>query len=115
MNIERIKTLVLVRLVPLSTKAKFSKTKRPFSNKSLFIITSERMVKKSEAQYSSVAERVMKNHGWKKGTGRSNQRHSLQLLVVEFDTCLLWDLMWLPSNAQTAPHSPSFKGPRWRH
>ena len=41
-----------------------------------------------------------------------NERHSLQLFVVEFDTCLVWELLLLPSNAQTAPNLPSLKGAR---
>ena len=44
-----------------------------------------------------------------------NQRHSLQLFVVEFDTCLVWELLLLPSNAQTVPNLPSLKGNRWWH
>ena len=44
-----------------------------------------------------------------------NQRHSLQLLVVEFDTCLVWELLLLPSYAQTALNLPTLKGARWRH
>ena len=40
-----------------------------------------------------------------------NERHSLQLFVVEFDPCLVWELLLLPSNAQTAPNSPTlFEG-----
>ena len=39
--------------------------------------------------------------------------NSLQLFVVEFDTCLVWELLSLPSNAQTAPDLPSLKGNRW--
>ena len=39
-----------------------------------------------------------------------NQRYSLQLFAVEFDTCLVWELLLLPSNAQTAPNSPFLKG-----
>ena len=39
-----------------------------------------------------------------------NQRHSLQLFVVEFDTCLVWELLLLPSNAQIAPNLSSLKG-----
>ena len=41
----------------------------------------------------------------------SNRRHSLQLFVVEFDTCLVWGLLLLPSNANYA----YVKGVRWRH
>ena len=42
-----------------------------------------------------------------------NQRHSLQLFVVEFDTCLVWELLLLllPSKAQTASHLPSLQAP----
>ena len=43
----------------------------------------------------------------------NNQRHSLWLFVV--NSCLVWELLFLPSNAQTAPNSPSLKGARWRH
>ena len=39
-----------------------------------------------------------------------NQSHSLQLFVVEFDTCLVWELLLLPSNGQTALNMPSLKG-----
>ena len=41
-----------------------------------------------------------------------NQRHSLQLFVVETDKCLVWELLFLPSNA---PNLPSLMGNRWRH
>ena len=41
--------------------------------------------------------------------------NSLQLFFVEFDTCLVWELLLLPSNAPTAPNLPSLKGARWRH
>ena len=40
-----------------------------------------------------------------------NGTHSVQLFVVEFDTCLVWELLLLPSNAQTAPDLPSLKAP----
>ena len=33
-----------------------------------------------------------------------NGTNSLQLFVVEFDTYLVWELLLLPSNAQTAPN-----------
>ena len=33
----------------------------------------------------------------------TNDTHSVQLFVVEFDTCLFWELLLLPSNAQTWP------------
>ena len=36
-----------------------------------------------------------------------NQMHSLLLFVVDFDTCLVWELLLLPSNAQSAPNFPS--------
>ena len=42
-----------------------------------------------------------------------NGTNSLQLYVVECDTCLVWEL--LPFNAQTAPNLPSLKGNRLRH
>ena len=32
---------------------------------------------------------------------------------MKFDTCLVWELLLLPSNAQTAPNLPSLKGNRW--
>ena len=44
-----------------------------------------------------------------------NGMHSLQLFVVEFDTCLVWEFLLLPFDAQTAPNLPSLKGARWRH
>ena len=40
-----------------------------------------------------------------------NERHSLQLFVVEFDTCLVWELLLLPSHVQTAPNLPSLRVP----
>ena len=40
-----------------------------------------------------------------------NLRHSLTLFLVEFDTCLVWELMLLPSNAQTAPNLLPLRAP----
>ena len=40
-------------------------------------------------------------------------RHSLQPFVVEFDICLVWELLFLPSDAQTAPNLPSLKCAKW--
>ena len=53
------------------------------------------------------------NHFWKNlenGMGRC----SLQILA-EFDTCLVWELLLLPSNALTVTNLPSLKGTRRRH
>ena len=36
-----------------------------------------------------------------------NGTNSLQLFVVDFDTCLVWELLLLPSNALTAPNWPT--------
>ena len=44
------------------------------------------------------------------GDWYGNSTNSLQLFVVEFDTCLVWELLLLPSNAQIAPNLSSLKG-----
>ena len=46
---------------------------------------------------------------WAEKHCTGNQRHSLQLFVVEFDTCLVWASPLLPSNAQTASNLPSLR------
>ena len=45
----------------------------------------------------------------------NQRRTSFQQFVVEFDTCLVWELLLLPSNAQTALNFPSLKGARYQH
>ena len=42
----------------------------------------------------------------------NNGTNSLQLFVVDFDTCLVWSFLLLPPHAQTAPNLPSLKGNR---
>ena len=59
----------------------------------------------------SVSPFPVRHPGADPGTYPYNQRHSLQLFVVEFDTCLFWELLLLPSNAQTAPNLPSLRAP----
>ena len=44
-----------------------------------------------------------------------NGMNSLQLFVVDFDEYLVWEMLVLPSNAQSAPNLPSLKGNRWRY
>ena len=41
--------------------------------------------------------------------------NSLQLFIVEFYTCIVLELLLLPSNSQTGTNLPSFKGNKWRH
>ena len=41
----------------------------------------------------------------------SNGTSSLQLFVVEFDTCLVWELLLLTSKTQTASNFPSLMAP----
>ena len=73
---------------------------------------------KSDALLWRVVDPLMRNLYSTLGSCESyqkyccNQRHSLQLFVLEFDTCLVWELLLLPPNALTAP---SLRGTRWRH
>ena len=39
------------------------------------------------------------------------ERHSLQLFVVVFNICLVWELLLLPSDAQAAPNLSSLRVP----
>ena len=57
--------------------------------------------------------------GWSQKWGNQNRfgmaRIHFSCLLADFDTCLVRELLLLPSNAQIAPSLPSLKGNRWRH